>query len=547
MGSIRPGGLYAAYLRKSRRDVEMEALGQGETLARHEKQLSDLAARLGIRVARWYREIVSGDTIAERPQVRQLLEDVGAGLWNGVLVMDVDRLGRGDSIDQGVIMQTFLYAGALIVTPDKIYDPTDDSDAEFFEIKLFFSRREYSMIKKRMQRGRLASALDGCYMGSRPVYGYERVKLHGRKGWSLKVVPEKAGIVRAVFDWYAHGMDGRDVGAAVIADRLNGMGLRTDLGNRFEASYIRHMLQNPVYIGKVQWNQRQTQYAIRDGRKVSSRPRSENAVLVDGRHEGIIDPELFNEVQRMFATHAKRPKNMMADVANPLAGLIVCGQCGRAIQLKGDPRRRAGFLHCTTQHCPTCATSVDVVERVILDGLRAWVGRHEARGDGMETESTASAAVSDAARAQLTEQLETLEGQSGRLFDLLEQGVYDVATFKERRADLDRRIMDVRAALAALDAPPRPDPVTVILPQVRTVLGAYDLAASPADKNALLRAVLDHVVYDKTQRCYRNNEPTDYLTVTLFPRVTEEGMEDGMEDGMEHEMKQPGDAVFWSD
>ena len=522
MGTIRPNGLYCAYLRKSRRDMEMEALGQGETLARHEKQLSDLAERLGVRVARWYREIVSGDTISERPQVRQLLEDVGAGLWDGVLVVDVDRLGRGDSIDQGVIMQTFMYSGTLIVTPDKTYDPADDSDSEFFEIKLFFSRREYSMIKKRMQRGRLASAMDGCYMGSRPVYGYERVKLQGRKGWSLKIVPEKAQIVRAVFDWYAHGMDGKDVGAAVIADRLNGMGLRTDLGHTFEPSYIRHMLQNPVYVGKVQWNQRQTQYQIRDGKRVSSRPRSENAVLVDGRHEAIIDRGLFDEVQRMFHTHEKRPKNKMADVANPLAGLIVCAHCGRHMQLKGDNRRRAGFIHCVTQHCPTCGTSIDVVEGAILDGLAAWVSAHQARDDAPEVEPSASLRASAAARAQLMEQLSTLEGQSGRLYDLLEQGVYDVATYRQRRADLDVRAADLRAALAALDLPPRPDPVSVIAPRVRTVLGAYDLAATPADKNALLRSVLDHVTYAKTQRCYRNNAPTDHLTLTLFPRVPEE-------------------------
>ncbi|MBO7670956.1 MAG: recombinase family protein [Oscillospiraceae bacterium] len=522
MGSIKPNGLYCAYLRKSRRDVELEALGQGETLARHEKQLAGLADRLGVRVARWYREIVSGDTISERPQVRQLLEDVGAGLWDGVLVMDVDRLGRGDSIDQGVIMQTFMYAGVLIVTPDKIYDPTDDSDAEFFEIKLFFSRREYSMIKKRMQRGRLASAMDGCYMGSRPVYGYERVKLQGRKGWTLKVVPEKAGIVRAVFEWYAHGMDGRDVGAAIIADRLNGMGLRTDLGNAFEPSYIRLMLQNPVYIGKVQWNQRQTQYAIRDGKRVSSRPKSANALTVDGRHPAIIDEALFNEVQAMFRRHEKRPKNKMAQVANPLGGLVVCAQCGRHLQLKGDKNRRAGFLGCVTQHCLTCSTSIDVVEGVVLDGLRAWLGAYEAREGPSQPPQSADAYVSDAARTQLSEQLATLEGQSGRLFDLLEQGVYDVATFRERRADLDARIADLRAALAALDAPPRPDPVAVIVPQVRTVLGAYALAATPAEKNALLRTVLDHITYSKTQRCYRNNAPTDHLILTLYPRIPEE-------------------------
>ena len=191
MSTINPGGLYCAYLRKSRRDVELEALGQGETLARHEKQLADLAGRFGLHISRTYREIVSGDTIAERPQVRQLLSDVSAGLWDGVLVVDVDRLARGDSIDQGVIMQTFLYAGVRIITPDKVYDPNDDSDLEFFEMKLFFARREYKAITRRMQRGRLASAMDGCYMGSRPVYGYARVKLQGRKGWTLQVVPEK--------------------------------------------------------------------------------------------------------------------------------------------------------------------------------------------------------------------------------------------------------------------------------------------------------------------------------------------------------------------
>lgn len=522
MKKINPNGLYAAYLRKSRRDVELEALGHGETLARHEKQLADLAEHLGIRIARTYREIVSGDTIAERPQIQQLLRDVNAGLWDGVLAVDVDRFGRGDSIDQGVIMQSFMYAGVLIITPDKIYDPSDDSDAEFFEIKLFFSRREYNMIKKRMQRGRLASALDGCYLGSRPVYGYERMKLKGRKGWSLKVVPEKAAIVRSVYDWYAHGMDGRDVGAALIADRLNQMGLRTDLGNTFEPSYIRHMLQNPVYIGKVQWNQRTTQYAIRDGRRVHSRPKSANPVLVDGHHEAIIDPALFERVQQMFASHEKRPKNKMASIANPLAGLVICAQCGRVLQFKPYTDRRAGFLCCYTQRCPTCATSIDVVEGVILDALRGWISTYEARADAPAPEPSADDRATDAARAQLTNQLADLQAQRKKSFDLLELGVYDVPTFRERRADLEARIAAVQASLDALDAPPPPDPILTILPQVRNVLGAYDLSATPAEKNALLRTVIDHIVYTKNQRCYRNNAPTDHLSLVLYPRVPRE-------------------------
>ena len=157
------------------------------------------------------------------------------------------------------------------------------------------------------------------------------------------------------------------------------------------------------------------------------------------------------------------------------------------------------------------------VEGAILDGLRAWVGAYEARGDAPEDAPAHRA--DDAARAQLMEQLATLEAQAGRLFDLLERGVYDVATFRARRADLDARIAATRDALGRLDAPASVDPVAAIVPQARTVLGAYSLAASPADKNALLRTVLDHVAYTKTQRCYRNNGLTDHLKLTLFPRV----------------------------
>ena len=423
MGSIRQSGLYCAYLRKSRRDVELEALGQGETLARHEKQLADLAARLGVQILHTYREIVSGDTIAERPQMQRLLADVNAGRWDGVLCMDVDRLARGDSMDQGLIMQSMLYANVLVITPDKIYDPSDESDADFFEIKLFFARREYAAIKKRMQRGRIASVMDGCYLGP-TIYGYNRVKLQGRKGWSLEVVPEQAAIVRSVFEWYAYGMDGAEVGAAAICARLNGMGLRTNKGNLFEASYIRTMLQNPTYAGMVRWNQRTTQRSIRDGQRVSRRVLSETPIVVPGQHTPIVDADLFRRVQEIFATHTKRPRNVAAPVANSLGGLVICAQCGRAMQLKPDPRRHDGFLFCPRQGCPTASTYISVVERVVIDSLREWVSRYQAAPEPRPQQPQPGAAAVQAARAQLEAQLATLEGQSSRLFDLLEQGLY---------------------------------------------------------------------------------------------------------------------------
>ena len=65
---------YCMYLRKSRADLEAEAHGEGETLARHERILLEVAKRGHYDVTEIYREVVSGETIAARPMVQRLLQ-----------------------------------------------------------------------------------------------------------------------------------------------------------------------------------------------------------------------------------------------------------------------------------------------------------------------------------------------------------------------------------------------------------------------------------------------------------------------------------------
>ena len=108
---------YLIYLRKSRSDLEAEAHGEGETLSRHEHTLLELAKRQHLNVTDIYREVVSGDTIAARPMMQRVLSEVEQGVWSGVLVMEVERLARGDTIDQGIIAQTFKFSGTKIITP----------------------------------------------------------------------------------------------------------------------------------------------------------------------------------------------------------------------------------------------------------------------------------------------------------------------------------------------------------------------------------------------------------------------------------------------
>ncbi|MCQ2406889.1 MAG: recombinase family protein, partial [Oscillospiraceae bacterium] len=219
---------YCLYVRKSRADVEAEAHGEGETLSRHITALLELAKRRKLDVTQIYREIVSGETIAARPVMQQLLSEVEQGAWDGVLVMEVERLARGDTIDQGIVAQTFKYSDTKIITPLKEYNPNDEFDEEYFEFGLFMSRREYKTINRRLQRGRLASVKEGKYVASRAPYGYERIRIEHDKGFTLRPVEAEVDIVRFIFQLYTTGEKQEDgsyhkLGMGAIAKRLNSM------------------------------------------------------------------------------------------------------------------------------------------------------------------------------------------------------------------------------------------------------------------------------------------------------------------------------------
>ncbi len=145
-------GEYSLYLRKSRADLEAEERGEGETLARHKKMLIELARKCGFSIGKIYCEIVSGESIESRPVVQKLLRDVEAGRWKGVLVVEVERLARGDTMDQGRVAKSFKFSNTKIITPIKIYNPNNEFDEEYFEFGLFMSRREYKTINRRLQR-----------------------------------------------------------------------------------------------------------------------------------------------------------------------------------------------------------------------------------------------------------------------------------------------------------------------------------------------------------------------------------------------------------
>lgn len=518
-------GDYCIYLRRSRADIEEERRGQGETLARHYHMLMELAQRMGIVIPEnaVYREIVSGDTVAERPQMQRLLRDVENRRWRGVFVADVDRLARGDTMDQGLVAQTFLYSHTLIISPYKTYDPSDPSDREFFEMKLFFARREYDQIKRRLQAGRVNSVKEGLYVGSIDIYGYKRVKLDGRKGWSLEVIPEQADVVRMIFDWYIHGINGADAGGSVIAMRLNDMGIQTARGGSWEESRIINMIKNPTYCGYVWWRRRVQQVQMENGVKTKKRIMAE-PIKVRGLHEPIIDEQTFEAAQQARASRRKSPNTANRQCSFIFAGLVKCSICGHAMirgMNKANPAR--DVVKCSTPRCLTSGSYIIDLENAVLEFLQGWVDQFD--NEQIETQKAPEPAdTNEPLIANARKQIETLKKQISRLRDLLEQGIYTPEVYLERQAELNKRIEENERTiqeLTKLKPISMEDAIRREIPQIKDFLAMYQYAETPGEKNVLLRSVIGKIIYTKTEKRKKGQKLSSTLSITVYPVVTE--------------------------
>lgn len=490
---------YCIYLRKSRADQEAEMQGAGDTLKRHETALTALAAARNLSVTHIYREIVSGDTISSRPQMQLLLADIEKGMWEGVLCMEIERLARGDTIDQGIVAQTFKYTGTRIITPQKVYDPANDIDEEYFEFSLFMARREYKAIKRRMQAGVQASLREGNYIPPQAPYGYDRERLPGRGSrWHLVVNPDEAVVVKNIYEWYEHGIDGQQVGYRRIATKLNAMGLRTKQGNYFAENTIARILTNPTYCGHICWGQHVMQTTIKNGQRVQRSKSMQPNIMHENAHEAIITQEQFDRLQAQIRSHVNPSSTRKEHTdRNPFRGLIYCGVCGHLMQRSTSTSMlKYEYLQCKTYNCPTAITRLDKVEESILQILR----QISALGQNLSIDARLEESVSQSQdlTASLNARKEQLLRQRQRIQELLETNVYDVDTYLSRNSEITKQLDAINHELeVAANTAPASGYTRKQITAVTNFLSEFSLSAAPAEKQRMLSSIIDKIVYTR--------------------------------------------------
>ena len=464
----------AIYLRKSR-DEDKET--RDVTLARHEKLLLEYCERNDLIVKKIYKEVVSGESIAARLEMQRLLLDISSGKYDGVVCIELERLSRGNQVDQAEILEVFKKTKTKIYTLNKVYDFSTDNeiDEEFFEFGLFMSRREYKVICRRLARGRSAALLEGFYTGSSLPYGFFKEKRG--KGYVLYPNEAEAKIVRLIFDMYINGS-----GIAEIARYLDDNSIRPRTASAFCTTRIRQILENRTYIGEL---------------KIQNKKIAEK--WTKGKHDPLIDPEIFEIAQeRLKSGESRIIKNRTP--RNPLTGLVKCSVCGKSMILHHS--KGVFYLKCKAFRCPTVSSKLELIEAQVIEELKnelqgfKYYLDNQAEEDRRKSESRLN-------EIRIIEQaIKKKEKALDTCCELLEDGVYTRDQYFKRVNLLNEERDALQANLEALRAisDDKSESIRSTVPILEKCINQYYNLSIP-DRNKVLKSFIDKIIYTR-------NDPT---------------------------------------
>lgn len=514
------------YLRKSRSDDPL--LTVEEVLSKHEAMLDEWAEKhLGAVVPEEnkYREVVSGETIAERPEINRVLRLIESPRYKAVAVVEPQRLTRGDLEDIGRLMKLLKHTNTLVITPQRIYDLRDEYDWDAFERELKRGNDYLEYTKKILNRGRLLSVSQGNYVGNTAPYGYDKTFVTEGKRKCPILVPnkEEADVVRMMFDLYVN----KDMGCTNICKKFDAMGIKPPKGEHWSAAAMTKMLENIHYIGKVKWNHRKTLTIVEEGEFKKTRPVAKvgEYLIYDGKHEAIVPEELFNAAQAKKGRNTRQKPN--TKIRNPFAGLIWC-KCGRAMSLRIYKNRDAaprllcdGQTYCKTGSC-LYTEMEERVSAILADCIRDFQVRlKNNEGDSVKLHMRLINNLEAKQKELEAKELAQWEAQA----DPDPAKRMPLHIFQKLNEKLLKEKEEVRQALCkAYESMPEPVDYEEKIAQFTEALNAlHNPDVDAATKNRLLKACIERIeyhrdapqrirskqvrYYDKEQKRTRNKSP----------------------------------------
>ena len=241
-----------------------------------------------------------------RPALKQLLEDIAAGLIDTIVVYKVDRLTRSLA-DFAKMLEAFDQKGVSFVSVTQQFNTTTSMGRLTLNVLLSFAQFEREVTGERIRDKIAASKKKGIWMGGLVPLGYDL------KGRQLVVNAKEAKLVQEIFSQYLTLGSVAELKQYLDRKRIRTKARTSVNGNGFGGEpYSRgglyKLLKNEVYIGRIA--HRGESYA--------------------GRHPAIIEPQIWERVLALLVNNNQGQRTRGRRVASSiLVGILFDEQGNR--------------------------------------------------------------------------------------------------------------------------------------------------------------------------------------------------------------------------
>jgi len=377
----------------------------------------------------------------DRPALERLLADIRTGAIDCVVVYKVDRLSRS-LIDFARIIEVFEKHNVSFVSVTQQFNTTNSLGRLTLNILLSFAQFEREIIAERTRDKISAARRKGKWIGGRPVLGYD-IAPHGSR---LIINADEALQVRTIFKLYL------DYNALVpVVQEIHCRGWRTKQwvtrkgvthgGKPFTKGLLFSLLKNPIYIGKVDF-QNQT---------------------YEGEHEAIVEVAIWGRAQQILEQNGR---NGGVEVRNSysalMKGLLRCALCDSGMirtYTTVDSRRYRHYV-CTQANCGAKSVAESTVKTAVTRQI--WrigsdpriVACALAKAEELRRSSVADLIL----ERQSAQKLHTsMKAELCNLIPLADsrnrEVTHGTAGLQKRIDQMERRLMEIRQELASLETP----------------------------------------------------------------------------------------------
>ncbi|MDU7549824.1 recombinase family protein [Clostridium perfringens] len=420
----------------------------GYSIDEQERLLEEWCKKMGYVIYKCYSDRgISGKNIKDRPALKELLSDAKAGKFDMVISWKINRVSR--KLEDVLKIVNLLEKNNITF---KSYSEPFETDTPAgrmqFQMMALIGEFERGTIAQNVKMGMIAKAKSGNWCGGR-VLGYDLVpnnspeeEKNGKN--KLEINEKEAEIVRFIFNEYSKGK-----GYKAITNKMNKLGYKTKKGNNFSVGSIRDILTNPVYIGEIRYNVRQN-WSEKRRRNINPNP-----IRVKGKHEAIIDRELWDKVQLILESKKGKPSRIY-DGEYPLTGILRCPKCGAGMvisrttnTLADGTKKRIAYYCCGnwknkgTSVCNSNTIRVDKANEYVFKKIEELVSNEamiKAVVKNINKERKDKVKPAKRLLGDIDKELEKLDKRKRKIFEAYEDDILTKEEFQTRKNELNEKI-----------------------------------------------------------------------------------------------------------